>query len=143
MSKKFKFHGSQVEAMFRSCPEDYEVEEYEEGELEELKAHDPYYGWYVLADEDTGSYDGGKSAMVDFDMYLYDENDVCQGYTYGGYYYQGGYSFDFGPNKFYEFEEIVETPLTKLNDFLSELAEKDCKFDKKIKKIKKYLKNLD
>jgi hypothetical protein len=142
MSKIIKLHGSIVEAIFRSDPSDYDEEEYEEGELELLKQNDPYHGWYVLGDTDTGSYDGGKSAMVDFVLDLYDSNDEHKGSTIGGYYYQGGYQFDYGPDTYYEFEEFVETPLTKLNDFLIELAESEYKFDTKIKKITKYLKNI-
>jgi len=51
--------------------------------------------WYIYADHTTGSYDSAKSAMVDFDIFLYDYDDNLMGVANGGYYCQGDYSFNY------------------------------------------------
>ena len=104
-----------------------------------------YEGWSIFCDEDTGSYEASKAAMVDFEIYLYgpdtedgDEGELM-GTAVGGYYYQGDYSF-YGTLEFYPPEP--ETPESQFRDFLEDIASSDYSLKKMIKKIEKEIERV-
>jgi hypothetical protein len=137
--KPIKLHGSVVEELFRS-----EYDEMEGSSWDDEENEDEYKGWYVTADESTGDFDSAKSAMVDFDIELYDNKGNHRGTANGGYYIQGDYSFDFGSETFYTFIPApAATPLSLFNEFLEDLANDSSGLKSKITKIKKYLVKLE
>lgn len=96
---------------------------YDEKQRSKIEKVEGFEGWYITCDEQTGSYDSGKSAMVDFDIELYDDKDVFRGKASGGYYVQGDYSFNYDleftpPRKPKKGEEIYEKFEEKLSDIL-------------------------
>ena len=93
-----------------------------------------FTGWHITADHETGEFDGGKSSMVEFEVYLFNDKDEYMGQAIGGYYnLYAGYSFSydltFEPPK-------KRTKTDDLNDFLTEVAESDESFTKKVAKLK-------
>lgn len=76
-----------------------------------------FEGWYVEYDKNTGEYD--KGYMSDFEIDLYDSNDILRGTAIGGVFAQDEYHFE----EDIIFEEVpFETDLTKFNSYLIEIA---------------------
>lgn len=99
-----------------------------------------FTGWHITADHETGDFDGSKSSMVDFEVYLYNDKDEYMGQAIGGYYnFYAGYSFSYDLT----FEPPApETPESKFREFLSEIVEDEISLDKMIKKIEKQIKKV-
>jgi hypothetical protein len=107
-----------------------------------------FTGWYIEANYETGEFEGSKSSMTEFEVYLYrpwKEGDklgregehIYVGTAIGGYYNEYvGYSFSS------DLEFYPETPESEFKDFLSILIGSDYSLDKMIKKIEKEIKNL-
>ena len=133
MSKKtYTFTPEQIEILFR---DEYDYEEDQEEQVE------GYEGWHISADEETGSYDGSKSSMIDYEIYLYNEKGKFMGEAEGGYYNGNvGHSFSF------ELTFIPPKPPSKkekFNNFLADIAEdEDLSLNKKIAKVKKHIEAL-
>ena len=137
MNKTIKLTSSQIEFLYENSNE---YGGFKEGG-KELKG---FEGWSISYDPDTGEYDSGKSAMVDFEIYLYGPNNdgeelQLMGIANGGYYYQGDCSFNYDLEFF---PPEPETPESLFRDFLMDIAEDTLSMDKMIKKIEKKIKKL-
>lgn len=136
-----KLHGGDVEKLYiGEC--DFNEDGKPNNESKDVKG---FENWYVTADRDTGDFESSKSAMVDFQIDLYDDKGEYRGTAIGGYYNEGcGYQFDFSSDHYYIFEPPApETPESKFNDFLVEVSESDDSLKKKITKVKKYIEKLE
>jgi hypothetical protein len=139
--KKITLEGWQVEALHvREDDFDYDEENERHVPSNGSSEVDGFLNWYVLADEETGSYDGGKSSMVDYEVDLYDDKDELRGTAIGGYYNAHvGHSFShtltFEPPK-------PRTPVDDFNEFLSDLSNEGGTIDGKMKKINKFVEKL-
>jgi hypothetical protein len=117
----------------------------DEGQYEKVGTFvDPkgeFTGWYIEANHTTGNFEGSKSSMTEFEVYLYrpwKEGDkkgsegehVYVGTAIGGYYNEYvGYSFSS------DLEFFPETPESEFKDFLSSLIRSNYSLDKMIKEI--------
>lgn len=138
--KPIKLHGSDVEKLFVT-EEDFHDDGKPKNKSKSVKG---FENWYITADEQSGEFDSAKSAMVDFEMDLYDDKGEFRGSTNGGYYVQGEYSFDFSSTHFYIFNPPKpETPESKFDKFLSDVSDEDIPVKKKIAKIVKYIKEFE
>jgi hypothetical protein len=135
MSKGIKLTSEQIEFLYENS------EEYG-GFRKGGKKLEGFEGWSISCDPDTGEYDSGKGAMVDFEIYLYGPSDEGEefelmGTANGGYYYQGDCSFS---RDLEFFPPEPETPESKFREFLMDIAEDNLSMDKMIKKIEKRIK---
>ena len=139
--KTIKLHGGDVEKLHVN-EWDFAEDGKPNNDSKKVKG---FENWYVTADRDTGEFESSKSAMVDFQIDLYNEKGEYYGTAIGGYYNEGcGYQFDFSSDHYYEFEPPApETTESKFNDFLSEVADSNDSLKKKVTKIKKYLETLE
>jgi hypothetical protein len=145
MSKGIKISGDLLDDMF--------VSEYNYEAIGSFVDPDgKYTGWHIEADKDGGEYDGEKGSMYNFEVHLYrpyteaDKDDYCEdesvyvGTAIGGYYNgQVGYCFS---NDLTFYPPAKRTKTDDLNDFLTEVAESDESYKKKINKIKKHIQTL-
>lgn len=130
--------------MFKFTPEQIvflKNNDYRPIESEQIEG---FENWYVDYDKDTGEYD--KGYMSDFEINLYDSNDILRGTAIGGAYSHGDYYFE---NDII-FEEVPpETELTKFNSYLIEIAHNAmsvgselAEITAKLTEISQYVRNL-
>jgi len=89
MSEGIKLTASQIQTLFDN------IEKYGDGSAEGAEVVEGFEGWGIYADYETGDFDSGKSAMIDFEIELFDEKGTLRGTAKGGYYHQGDYSFNY------------------------------------------------
>ena len=117
-------------------------------ELKRLLAGDDevegFENWNAEADHSSGHYDGEKGAMVDYNIYLYDPNNV-EYVAKDGYFTGGSGDYFSGPIVFIEkvkkVKKVKAKPLSKdqkIKNQLSKILEKSD-----IKLIKKLLKEIE
>lgn len=46
-----------------------------DGDGDERENVEGFENWYIDTDTNTGRYDSGKSSMMDYEIYLYDDKD--------------------------------------------------------------------
>ncbi len=112
---------------------------WEDDDCEDKTVVKDFEGWSISADENTGSFDSAKSAMVDYKILLFDPEGNCYKGT-GGYFIQGEHYFShditfYAPNP--------KTPISELNTFLDNLVHENLDLKSKVEKIKKYLEKLE
>lgn len=132
MSKGITFTAENVEKLYYN-------EEYD-GSDERKEGPEGYEGWYITTYTDTGSFDGEKGSMYDYEINLFNDKDEFMGETTGGYFNNiAGECFNhtltFNPPE-------KRTKTDDLNDFLTEVAESSESFKKKINRVKKHIQTL-
>lgn len=128
--KPIKLTEEQVEILYNNS-------ECDEDDREEVPG---FEGWTIDCDTDTGEFDSEKGSMIDYEICLYDKDGEFVGMATGGYYNAiCGHQFE--DLTFYPPEP--ETPESKFNDFLSEVADSNDSLKKKVTKVKKYLETLE
>jgi hypothetical protein len=133
MSKGITFKAEDVEKLYYN-------EEYDEDKEGRFDGPKGYEGWYISTDTDTGSFDGEKGSMYDYDICLFNDKDEFMGETTGGYYNAiAGEHFNYDLT-FYP--PAKRTKTDDLNDFLTEMADSNESYKKKVNKIKKHIKTL-
>lgn len=146
MSKGITINGDLLDDMF--------VSEYSYEDIGTFVDPDgKYTGWHIEADKEGGEYDGEKGSIYDFEVNLYrpytkedkadgysEDESVYVGTAIGGYYNgQVGYCFS---NTLTFYPPAKRTKTDDLNDFLTEVAESDESYKKKVNKIKKHIQTL-
>lgn len=125
----------------------YENSDYDGGFKMGGETLEGFERWWIQANEDTGEYDGSKSSMINYEIYLYkpsseEEIEYDEGILVGtaiGGYYNGNTGHRFNHDLEF-FPPEPETPESEFRDFLMEIAEDNLSMDKMIKKIEKRIK---
>ena len=98
-----------------------------------------YNGWSIIANEDTGEFDVDKSAIVNYKINLYDNDDKFVGQAIGGCYTQSEHFFD-EPLTFKKIN--VKSDVEEFNIFLQSVISETTSLNNKITKVKDYIEKI-